>query len=117
MRRQKISSNNRARRIWQKYPSCIFARHCAHKVCRNRQKRNGGSGKTPENRRVRGNHHFSQSREFEVYMKSLFEPAVVGEIRNRMAHLRPDSERQWGKMNVAQMLAHCSAAIEMAEGK
>jgi hypothetical protein len=34
-----------------------------------------------------------------------------------MAQLRPDSERQWGKMSVAQMLAHCSAAIEMAEGK
>jgi hypothetical protein len=34
-----------------------------------------------------------------------------------MAHLRSDSERQWGKMNAAQMLAHCSAAIGMAEGK
>jgi hypothetical protein len=50
-------------------------------------------------------------------MKSLFEPAAVNEITDRMAHLRPDSERQWGKMNVAQMLAHCSAAIGMAEGK
>ena len=50
-------------------------------------------------------------------MKSLFEPAAVNEITDRMAHLRPDSERQWGKMNVARMLAHCSAAIEMAEGK
>jgi hypothetical protein len=50
-------------------------------------------------------------------MKSLFEPAAVNEITDRMAHLRADSERQWGKMNVAQMLAHCSAAIGMAEGK
>jgi len=33
-----------------------------------------------------------------------------------MADLRPDSERQWGKMNVAQMLAHCSAWMEMALG-
>ena len=49
-------------------------------------------------------------------MKNLFEPAAVDEITNRIAHLRPDSERQWGKMNVAQMLAHCSAAIGMAEG-
>ena len=50
-------------------------------------------------------------------MKSLFEPAAVNEITDRMAHLGADSERQWGKMNVAQMLAHCSAAIRMAEGK
>ncbi|HEY1985834.1 MAG TPA: DUF1569 domain-containing protein [Terracidiphilus sp.] len=50
-------------------------------------------------------------------MKNLFEPAAVVEITDRMAQLRPDSERQWGKMNVAQMLAHCSASIGMAEGK
>jgi hypothetical protein len=49
-------------------------------------------------------------------MKNLFDPAAVNEITDRMAHLRPDSERQWGKMNAAQMLAHCSAAIGMAEG-
>ena len=52
-----------------------------------------------------------------MLMKNLFDPADVSGIRERMAHLRPDSERQWGKMNVAQMLAHCSAAIGMAEGK
>ena len=50
-------------------------------------------------------------------MKNLFEPAAVNEIRDRMVRLRPDSERQWGKMTVAQMQAHCSAAIGMAEGK
>jgi len=50
-------------------------------------------------------------------MKNLFETGAVNEITDRMAHLRPDSARQWGKMNVAQMLAHCSAAIGMAEGK
>ncbi|MGB0123969.1 MAG: DUF1569 domain-containing protein [Silvibacterium sp.] len=50
-------------------------------------------------------------------MKNLFEPAAVSEIRDRMEHLGPESEHQWGKMNVAQMLAHCSAAIGMAEGK
>ena len=50
-------------------------------------------------------------------MKNLFEPEVVNEITDRIARLRLDSERQWGKMSVAQMLAHCSAAIGMAEGK
>ena len=49
-------------------------------------------------------------------MKSLFEAARVEEIEKRMAHLRPDSERLWGEMNPAQALAHCSAAIRMAEG-
>ncbi|HWZ57240.1 MAG TPA: DUF1569 domain-containing protein [Verrucomicrobiae bacterium] len=50
-------------------------------------------------------------------MKSLFEAARVEEIKKRMAQLRPDSERQWGKMNPAQALAHCSAAIGMAVGE
>lgn len=49
-------------------------------------------------------------------MKNLFEPAAVTEISQRIAHLRPDSERQWGKMSVAQMLAHCSVWMEMALG-
>jgi hypothetical protein len=51
-----------------------------------------------------------------MHMKNLFEPAAVTEIRDRMADLRADSERQWGKMNVAQMLAHCSTWMEMALG-
>ena len=33
-----------------------------------------------------------------------------------MAKLRPDSGRQWGTMNPGQMLAHCSAWMEMAAG-
>src|SRR5580693_8996117 len=49
--------------------------------------------------------------------KNLFEPTTVNEIMDRIAHLEPDSERQWGKMNAAQMLAHCSAGMGMAEGK
>jgi hypothetical protein len=50
-------------------------------------------------------------------MKNLFEAAVVVEVKERMALLRPDSERQWGKMNSEQTLAHCSAAMEMAVGE
>jgi Protein of unknown function (DUF1569) len=49
-------------------------------------------------------------------MKNLFENSSTMEIRNRIERLRPDSESQWGKMNVAQMLAHCSAWMEMAAG-
>src|ERR1700680_4917519 len=50
-------------------------------------------------------------------MKNLFEAATVGEVKERMAQLKPDSERLWGKMNPAQTLAHCSAAMEMAVGE
>jgi hypothetical protein len=49
-------------------------------------------------------------------MKSLFEATAAAEITGRLAHLTPDSRPQWGKMNVAQMLAHCSAWMEMAAG-
>ncbi len=50
-------------------------------------------------------------------MKNLFEAAEVEELKDRMAQLSADSERKWGKMNSAQMLAHCSATIGMAMGK
>jgi len=49
-------------------------------------------------------------------MKNLFEPASVKEVKQRIAQLRPDSERQWGKMNPGQALAHCSRAMETALG-
>jgi hypothetical protein len=50
-------------------------------------------------------------------MKNLFEAADVEVLKERMARLRADSLRQWGKMNPAQMLAHCSATMGMAMGK
>lgn len=50
-------------------------------------------------------------------MKNLFEATTLDEVKERIAHLRPDSERHWGTMNPAQMLAHCSAGIEMAVGE
>lgn len=49
-------------------------------------------------------------------MKNLFEPAAATEIKNRIEQLQANSQKQWGKMTVAQMLAHCSASIEMAAG-
>jgi hypothetical protein len=50
-------------------------------------------------------------------MKNLFEPATVTEVKGRIARLRPDSERQWGKMNAAQAMAHCAAGMQMATGE
>ena|ERR1700733_12129299 len=49
-------------------------------------------------------------------MKSLFDRSAVVEIKQRLSALHPGSERGWGKMDAAQALAHCSAAMEMALG-
>jgi transposase InsO family protein len=49
-------------------------------------------------------------------MKNLFEAARVEEVKGRVAQLRPDSERLWGRMNAAQAVAHCSAGLELAVG-
>jgi hypothetical protein len=50
-------------------------------------------------------------------MKNLFQGEVVDEIISRIDSLQPASPRQWGKMDVAQMMAHCSAALDMASGR
>lgn len=49
-------------------------------------------------------------------MRTLFDAAAVEEIERRTGHLRPDSERQWGRMNAAQAVAHFSAGLEWALG-
>src|ERR1700721_4772458 len=54
--------------------------------------------------------------ELTTRWKSLFEAATLEEVNGRMALLRPDGERLWGKMSAAQMLAHNAAAMEMAVG-
>lgn len=49
-------------------------------------------------------------------MKTLFESDASTEIVKRINKLTPSSAKLWGKMNVSQMLAHCSAGIEMQNG-
>ncbi len=51
-----------------------------------------------------------------MYGKNLFEVSAVNEILERLNNLTNQSPRQWGKMNVSQMLAHCSNSLEMALG-
>ncbi len=46
-------------------------------------------------------------------MKNLFDKDSYTEIINRMNTLNPNSQRQWGKMDVAQMLAHCKEAFKV----
>ncbi len=48
-----------------------------------------------------------------VPMKNIFHPETTTTLINRINHLSPDSQPQWGKMNVAQMLAHCNVTYEM----
>jgi hypothetical protein len=49
--------------------------------------------------------------------QNLFQREAVEELISRIDRLRPESTRQWGKMNIAQMLAHCSAGLDMASGR
>ena len=49
-------------------------------------------------------------------MKNLFDAARVEEAKQRIARLRPDSQRQWGEMNAPQAVAHCSRGLELALG-
>lgn len=50
-------------------------------------------------------------------MKNLFERQAVDEVICRIDRLQPASQHRWGKMDVAQMMAHCSAALDMASGR
>jgi Protein of unknown function (DUF1569) len=50
-------------------------------------------------------------------MKNMFDAATVNEVKVRLALLRPESARQWGKMNAAQAMAHCVAGMELATGE
>jgi len=49
-------------------------------------------------------------------MQTLFEPSARQQIRERLDSLQLANARQWGKMDPAQMLTHCSLALEMATG-
>jgi hypothetical protein len=52
-----------------------------------------------------------------VRARNLFQSECVDEVHQRLWQLKPDSQRQWGKMTPAQMLAHCSAGLQMAAGE
>lgn len=50
-------------------------------------------------------------------VKSIYDKTVKEEILSRINLLTPVSEQLWGKMNVSQMLAHCSVGLEVAMGE
>lgn len=49
-------------------------------------------------------------------MKNIFNSIHSVEVLKRIDQLTPNAHPQWGKMNVAQMLAHCSAFQDIAMG-
>ena len=49
-------------------------------------------------------------------MKSLFDAATATQIKERIGLLQQDCKRQWGKMSVAQAMAHCATTMEWAVG-
>ena len=49
-------------------------------------------------------------------MKSMYGSAVSRNLLQRIDALQSDAPRQWGKMNVSQMLAHCCVPLEISLG-
>ncbi len=49
-------------------------------------------------------------------IKNLFDAEAKQEIINRINQLTPQSQRKWGKMDVAQMLAHVQIPMGVALG-
>jgi hypothetical protein len=50
-------------------------------------------------------------------MQNLFQPEAVAEVISRIDKLQLTTQHQWGKMDVAQMMAHCSATLDVASGR
>ncbi len=47
-------------------------------------------------------------------LPNVFEAAIANQVNNRINALTASSSAAWGKMNVAQMLAHCNVTYELA---
>jgi hypothetical protein len=52
-----------------------------------------------------------------MQLQNLYDPAVKQAIIDRINKLTPESQRKWGKMDVAQMLTHCQRPLGVATGK
>ncbi|MCX6185387.1 MAG: DUF1569 domain-containing protein [Bacteroidetes bacterium] len=50
-------------------------------------------------------------------MKSIYNPETLKEVISRIEKLTPETKAKWGKMNAAQMLAHCVEPLIIATGK
>jgi hypothetical protein len=50
-------------------------------------------------------------------LKNLFNVTDKPELIERINKLTPDTKPQWGKMNVSQMLEHCTVSVKLALGE
>jgi hypothetical protein len=50
-------------------------------------------------------------------MRSIFDKATRDELIGRVNSLNADSKAQWGKMNIYQMIKHCTLWEDMMQGK
>lgn len=48
---------------------------------------------------------------------NLFETAAAEEVLSRLNHITANTSPQWGKMNAAQMMAHCQAPFRAYFGE
>jgi len=46
-------------------------------------------------------------------MKNIFDKQVTEALKERLNKIQPDSQASWGKMNPAQMFAHCNVTYDM----
>ena len=49
--------------------------------------------------------------------KSLYHQQVFDETLRRIESITPETKPQWGKMDAAQMFAHCAEIVDVANGK
>lgn len=49
--------------------------------------------------------------------KNFYDENTYEALLERLSRLEPESAPAWGKMNAAQMLAHCTEVAEVAHGK
>jgi hypothetical protein len=50
-------------------------------------------------------------------VKTYFDPQVQAELQARLRMLEPGAPARWGRMDAAQMLAHCAVGMKMATGE
>lgn len=53
----------------------------------------------------------------KIEVKNLFEDPIKQDIISRINKLTPGTQRKWGKMDVAQMLAHVQQPLKVAMGQ
>ena len=50
-------------------------------------------------------------------IKNVFDPEVKQQLIDRINNLTPETLHLWGKMNVAQMFAHCRLPLQVVMGE